>query len=115
MKKLVIISYLLVALILGGFITGCSTSSFDNSPFPDPCIYSEGDEEIVFIDLPASCRIEIKTVFGDLIKTIIENDGDGEASWDLTNDAGEGVGSGVYLYLIKSTEEEKSGKIMITK
>ena len=115
MKKVAVISYLLVTLILGGFMAGCSTSSFDNSPFPDPYIYGEGDQEIVFIDLPAVCTIEIKTVSGDLIKTIIENDGDGEAIWDVTNEDGEKVGSGVYLYVIKSAEGERSGKIIITK
>jgi len=114
MRKVIVIGYLLIALILGGLMSGCSTS-FDNSPFPDPYIYGEGDQEIVFIDLPAACTIEIKTMSGDLIKTILENDGDGQASWDVTNEDGEKVGSGIYLYVIKSAEEERSGKIMITK
>ena len=108
-KKLFVLSCLLLILV-----GGCS-NRFSNSVFPDPCLFSQGHNQIFFTDLPASCTIEITTLTGDLVRTIVESDGDGEASWDVKNQAGEEMGSGIYLYLIKSPGEVKKGKLVITK
>jgi hypothetical protein len=98
-------------LILAAGLAGCS----DPRPgyvFPDPCL--SGSTEIVFTDLPASCTIEVYTLSGERVKTLVESDGDGQAIWDIRNDAGELLGSGLYTYIIRSDQEEQ-GKIVITR
>jgi len=102
-------------LIAGGlFLVGCSTNSL-SSPFPDPYDAGQGHTQIAFTDLPAVCTIEIYTLSGDLVKSISETDGDGLTSWDLTNNAGEAIDSGIYNYVVKSADSNQQGKLVVTK
>ena len=56
--------------------------------------------------------VKIFTASGHKVK---ELDGSsGSATWDLTNDSGNQVASGIYLYLIKDSQGNKShGKLAI--
>ena len=103
-------------MILCGLLllAGCSTLA-PNPLFPDPYTAGGAETEIIFTDLPASCTIEIYSVNGERIRTIIESDGDGQAAWDIKNESGEAVQSGLYNYIIKSSEGEKKGKLIIKK
>lgn len=103
-----------VLFMLLGLLTGCAEHS-PNSPFPDPYVFSKGHTEIVFTDIPASCEILILNLDGDVVRTILENDGDGQASWDVKNKAGEDLTAGIYLYIIKSSEGERKGKLIVSK
>ena len=73
-----------------------------------------GSQEIHFINLPSQARIRIYTLAGDLVRdlrhaidaaaattTPWDQSRDFEA-WDLKNDAGRDVGSGVYIYRVES-------------
>ena len=108
MKKLLYLSF---AFLFAAGLAGCSDPQAGYI-FPDP--YLSGDTEIVFTDLPASCTIEVFTLNGERVKTITEDDGDGQAVWNVRNDAGDLLGSGLYTYIIRSETEEK-GKLVITR
>ena len=104
-------------LVVWAFIAGCSTTlPKADKPFPNPYyVVSGGTAEVTFTDLSACCTIEISTSTGNLLRTIFETDGDGQATWDLKNDSGENLTGGLYLYIIKSSEGDRKGKIIITK
>ncbi len=110
MKNLII---LLGCLLI---ISGCAEEvtnpykEFPNAYMPS----SEGHTRIIFSDLPAVCTIKIYTLTGDLVRTIVESDGDGQAAWDVRNEGNEELPSGIYLYIIKSsTEGEEKGELVI--
>ena len=105
--------YLLLALCL--FMAGCETVTFvPDKPFPNPYVVEPGVTEIYFNDLAAVCTIEITTSTGVPVRTITESDGDGQAVWDLKNEAGEDLTAGIYLYIIKDAERTRKGKVIIT-
>jgi len=81
--------------------------------FPLPFKANEGSGNITFMQLPASCTIKIYTMMGELIATLIENDGDGQHAWDVRSDSGNPVFSGIYTYCIQSKDASKTGKLMI--
>lgn len=100
----------------GMLLAGCSTTSTtSSSPFPDPYSVSQGHTTITFVDLPAVCTIEVYSLAGRKVRSITETDGDGESTWDVKNDAGESLVSGIYTYIIKSANDEQKGKVIITK
>ncbi|MFA5183140.1 MAG: Ig-like domain-containing protein [Syntrophales bacterium] len=83
--------------------------------FPNPFKPSAGHSTVTFTNLPAQCVIKIFTLSGELAKTINETNGTGQYVWDVKNESGEGLASGLYLYVIKSNTETKTGKLVIIK
>jgi hypothetical protein len=111
MRSTACLFFLLMAVPL--LLLGCAEEQSPNPLFPDP--YISGDTNITFTDLASSCTIEIYTLERELVRTITETNGDGQAVWDIMNEKGEEVASGVYLYVIESDEGSKKGKLIITK
>ncbi|MFC1637539.1 T9SS type A sorting domain-containing protein [Candidatus Margulisiibacteriota bacterium] len=111
MKQLLIFCCCLV--LAPALLLGCAEDQTSNALFPDP--YVPGDTNITFTDLNASCTIEIYTLEQQLVRTITETDGDGQAVWDIKNEDGEDVSSGIYLYVITENDGIKKGKLVITK
>ena len=93
----------------GGGTTGLS----DAYAYPVPFIPSRGDTDITFTNISPLCTIKIYTLNGELIRTIEHTSGKTSYSWDVTNDRGDRLGSGVYLYLIKNNKNKKKGKLII--
>lgn len=105
----------LLVLIVGCLLlAGCTSQINYTAPeMPSPFLPSEGQTLVYFNDLPASCTIEIYTLDGQLVRTIVESDGDGQASWDTTNSSGQLLSSGTYDYVIKSSDGQKRGNLVI--
>lgn len=62
-----------------------------------------GQHRIEFRGLPAVAEIRIYSAAGDLIRIIDHNDAvSGAASWDLKNQNGQDVSSGIYMYRVWS-------------
>jgi hypothetical protein len=69
---------------------------------------------MTFDRVTPEATVKIFTVSAEWIKSI--NAGPGGAIWDLTNDAGEPVASGYYIYLITDPEGHKTkGKVAVVK
>ena len=69
-----------------------------------------------FMYLPASCDITIYSLSGVKIKEIHHNNGTGIENWNLTNDFGQDISFGVYVYVITTSEgKNKVGKLAIVK
>ncbi len=96
-------------------VFGVPNADVTNSyAYPVPFKPSEGHSKITFALLPSEGSIRIFTVSGQLVKTISFNDPlDGKLEWDVKNEDGQNLGSDVYLYIIQSGENKKTGKIMV--
>jgi hypothetical protein len=80
--------------------------------YPNPWRAARGDGSIVFDQMPANSTVKIFTVSGRWVKTLSAPGG--YVSWDLTNDSGEKVASGIYLYLITDGQGNKTrGKFVV--
>ena len=62
-------------------------------------------DKIMFLDVPAYCKIRIFTERGDLIDTIIHDNGSGDQSWNSITSARQVVVSGVYLVHFEVTQD----------
>lgn len=90
-----------------------TTDLSDAYAYPVPFIPSRGDSGITFTNISPLCTIKIYTLNGELVRTIEHTSGETAHSWDVTNDRGDRLGSGVYLYLIKNNKNKKKGKLII--
>ena len=68
-------------------------------------------KDITFDRLPLNCTVQIYTVSAHWVKTLDASSG--SAMWDLTNDAGESVASGYYIYLVTSPQGKSRGTLAI--
>lgn len=81
--------------------------------FSAPNYHNFPDNKIRFVNVPASCRLKIYTTAGDLVRRITHN-GPGNIEWDTTNDLGEQVASGIYLWRIKDdNDNDVYGRLII--
>jgi len=86
------------------------------NPFKGSAKWSatELHNKIEFRNLPGSCVIFILTFSGKLVKKIVHSSGTGSAYWDLLNENGIKVSSGVYYYKVVTPDgKEKFGKFII--
>jgi len=77
--------------------------------------YEGGSDKINFFNLPGECTIRIFTFTGDLVKTIVHDDGSGDEAWSnptrelyQVTDAGQHVVSGLYIANIVDHETNES-------
>ena len=66
---------------------------------------SAARDRILFLDIPAFCRITIYTERGDLIQTIEHTDGSGDEAWDSVTSSRQIVVSGVYIAHFEVTDD----------
>lgn len=79
--------------------------------FPNPCRLSESP--LTFANLTPEATIQIYTLDGILVVTLIEQDGDGGTEWDGRNERGARVGSGIYLYLVEGKTQQRIGRFAV--
>jgi hypothetical protein len=66
---------------------------------------TSGPDRIMFLDVPAFCKIKIYTERGDLIETIEHTDGSGDVMWNSITSYRQVVVSGVYLAHFEVTQD----------
>jgi hypothetical protein len=66
------------------------------------------DDMVRFVNVPIQCEIRIFNVAGDLIWEYQHNGPGGNIDWDVRNQSGEDVASGIYVYKI---EDPGGGKV----
>lgn len=75
-----------------------------------------GHTKVFFINLLPSSSIKIYTLTGELVKTLEDERGLGELDWDVTNESGEKIASGIYVYYVSSENSgHKIGKLAVVK
>ncbi len=84
------------------------------SVFPNPYKPYKGHTFVTFDGLTAQAKIEIFTITGERAATLEETDGDGKTLWDVVNDSGRKVASGVYICRVTNDKgEEKFFKLAV--
>src|SRR5581483_903623 len=108
-------------LLLAGFIGGNAVDAaiMESAPitmhvsvYPNPWrVDRDSQEQVTFAGLAANSTVKIFTVSGQWVKTLpLSSD---KVSWDLTNDAGQRVASGIYLYVVKAGDSLARGKFAV--
>jgi len=84
--------------------------------YPVPWKSNMGVADITFTGLSAATKIRIFSIDGRIVKTLYSQYGE-NALWDIHNDNGDKVASGVYIYLIDSPGPcgKKDGKVVVIK
>ena len=62
-------------------------------------------DKIMFLDVPAYCKIRIFTERGDLVKIINHDDGSGDESWNSLSSLRQVVVSGIYIAHFEVTQD----------
>jgi hypothetical protein len=83
-------------------LSGAADDLADVYLFPNPYRAGSGRGGIMIAGLPASASIEVFSADGVLVRKLDESDGDGGRLWDVRDNTGSPVPSGVYLVLVKS-------------
>lgn len=82
--------------------------------YPNPVRTSLGHDKVTFENLTSNVMIRIFKTNGDLVREINATDTNGKATWDLTNDSGNKIASGIYIFLITNESGDKlKGKLAI--
>lgn len=97
------------------FPDSASWKTLDNArAYPSPFRPGRGAGEITFDQIPMETAVRIYTIDGRLVKTIVSNS-NGVAPWNITNEDGQTVASGVYLAILEKDNNQKKMKIVIQK
>jgi len=81
------------------------------SPFPNPCNVSDGMHFVKFANLPHEATIWIANIHGQLIKRLDKSLNDSVIQWNLDDENGNAVPSGIYIYHVEGNNQSKNGKI----
>lgn len=89
--------------------------NLDNvSVYPNPYKPALGHSYIYFDNLTEKVKIQIFTIAGRLVRELNEVTNSQRLNWDVRNDDGEDLASGVYFYLISDEHGNKAkGKIAV--
>lgn len=85
---------------------------FDVYAYPVPFRVSDGHQNIVFKNVPSDAKISIATVSGNIVRTE-KTTQPGDWIWDVKNNKGDEITSGVYLYNISFNGGASSGKLVV--
>jgi hypothetical protein len=77
----------------------------------------DAGDRIAFLGLPAECKIKIYTERGDLIETIIHDDGTGDELWDSRTISEQILVSGLYVAYFEVTKDiyDEEDKLVLRK
>lgn len=81
--------------------------------FPNPFRPASGHTTVTFVNLPLTATIRVFTIAGDLVRRLEENDGDGVLVWNGRNSGGQLLAPDVYLYLVESSGNKATGKLVV--
>lgn len=81
--------------------------------FPNPCNVRTGCNGVNFTRLTVNAEISVFTISGERVRRIHKTGNIDSIGWDLKNEAGSRVASGLYLYFINGGDSTKKGKIVV--
>lgn len=81
--------------------------------YPSPFRPSRGHKKLIFGKLTGRVMLRIFDLSGALVYRTERDAPDGLLEWDATNAHGSPLASGVYIYLITSGDEKKTGRFAV--
>jgi len=80
--------------------------------YPNPFRPAEGHSQIVFTNLPENADLTVSTISGNIV--LKQDDiGPDDWAWDVKNESGNDLSSGIYLYSINTAAGSTSGKVIV--
>ncbi|MCX8105339.1 MAG: S8 family serine peptidase [Ignavibacterium album] len=89
-------------------LTGVSNDLSNVYVYPNPVRIGDTSTRITFANLTNRVKINILSLSGNPIQEIISNTDNGGISYDLTDEKGEKIPSGIYIYRIVSLDESRN-------
>jgi len=83
--------------------------------YPNPFSLSSGKPLNFWGSGVPNCEIKIYTLSGSLVKTIKETEGKDRTTWDGTNESGERIVRGIYLYTTSNPREKNVGRFTVVR
>jgi subtilisin family serine protease len=83
--------------------------------FPNPFRQGVDTQGITFANLTPEAEIRIMTTEGRTLRLLYESNGDGGLEWDVCDEQGHPVPSGIYIYRILSSGMVKLGKLAVVR
>ena len=83
--------------------------------FPNPFTAHSGVGDVIFANLKDNDKVTIVSSRGRSVRTLQKRGGDGDLHWDLRNESGDVVASGVYIYRVVGKRGEKLGKLAVVR
>lgn len=83
--------------------------------YPNPCSVAKGCSGVTITRLTLRATIKIFTVSGEKVRTIDKNSNIDSIGWNLRNETGSMVASGLYLYVATGEGTTRTGKIVIVR
>jgi hypothetical protein len=81
--------------------------------YPNPYRSNSGQDFITIAGLTRTATIRILDASGRLLRTLQETDGNGGVQWDLKDEKGNAVASGIYIFYVVGEGEEAKGKLAV--
>lgn len=96
-------------------VAGAKLNLDEAHAYPTPYMPSRGHTKITFTDLPALVTIQVFSLSGRLVKTLMKNDSTDSLVWSpVANNQGSALASGVYLFTITQPGfTKRRGKLMV--
>lgn len=81
--------------------------------YPNPCNIAKGCLSVRFTKITTQANLKIYTISGELVRSYDKNNAENFITWDLKNDRGSEVASGLYVYYVKTSNSSKKGKLIV--
>ncbi len=93
-----------------------SSTDLDNvHAYPNPCRPSAGHTGVTIAGLTSQATVRILDISGRLIRTIEETDGNGGVEWDLNDENGLPMASGIYIFYVEGDGKNGKGKLAVVR
>lgn len=81
--------------------------------YPNPFSANSGASDVIFANVKQDDVVLILSARGRRVRTLRKSNGDGDLFWDLRNNSGDMVASGVYIYQLVSNKGGRFGKLAV--
>jgi subtilase family protein/type IX secretion system substrate protein/VCBS repeat protein len=81
--------------------------------YPQPV--KKNSDVVTFANITPKTEIKIFDINGKLVVDLKEDNNDGGISWDMSNNKGNRVAAGIYIFYATNEKETKTGKIAIVR
>lgn len=83
--------------------------------YPNPYRGDSGQAYVTIAGLTPEATVRILDANGRLVRTLHETDGNGGIQWDLKDDAGNSVASGIYIFYVTAEGDKAMGKVAVVR
>ncbi len=96
-------------------ITFIATSLQQAIIFPNPYTSGQGTGYVTFSNLIKGTAVKIIASDGKVIRSLIDENNNGTIHWDLKDENGNEISSGVYIFHLKNSGQQRLGKLAIVR